>query len=1015
MSNPRKVPRHIPAFEFFKRLSLMAKLTVIKLVVLTAGAGIWAALAANNPTRWAIDLTEVTNAELQEVVFKEATQNYRTLSMTAGAYTETATYAAGPIEPPQWLVLIFPFVLATGLAFFLAGLTKVKTFSAAIGYGAVTFLFLLHGMATPDHWAVPVILFSTLALASLLAFLFHQEWLKWSLPMRGLAFFAVLAAGIATGIYTGGWKALHAMEASMFPGIAIMLIGYILLNGRELINVILLAGTNAANPKWRLPFPVLLACCLMLLGLELLMLQDLFGWGLLPNLRDFPFRPIHLLTLTAIVTVITSQNAWIKIKESVSNPAYTLGLAGLSLAMVAGAAFYTSLGDYGFLRMTERLIISVSFFTGVFYLFYVIFNFRNSIGHKDNYYYLIMMPKRLLYVFVMVAVIFGTLILEASDGFKVKRFLLNSIAVLHADREMVKGELSEALVDYKVAQAYLPGDVKANYNQACLHLMVNQDEVSAQAAFDKSSAAFDFPLGALNKANLEMAQGHPWEARHTLQEMASRHFTVEIGNNLAISWVAENNPDSAIYWLKQAIVAAPERSTPAANLGLIYLSYNRPVEARKFLDAAARAADAGPVTFTNASFYNLAVADSIPLDTTWLSKSSFYQEQVPQLNMALWLMKHGDLARARTLCDTLLAAGETPDVMLLDGMLKFESGQFDLGYSRIQYLANFFPDFAPRAWHYLGFAFFQRGVPEMAAAYFHKAADAGLVEDAFLDACMEIDAGNHDYAFTQLIAVRALSEKLIAPVSREIAMLQLARGFNLEASMEWDMADITQMERIRISRYAGHAGNIIAALENFRVMIEADPKTIVPYLEMGRIRLEQNDSLAIQDLEEGLKKAPDHYELNRELARALIQFGQREKGKSILTRITKGHEKDADLQLCYAQVALQERDTATAQRLLKQVIDADPLHSRAIRMAAQIYLDQKMDFEGQVFITAAITLNNRNAAFYYYLACFEQGLHRPEEAALAARKAMELQRDDIAANRRIEEQFKAELSATPTL
>jgi tetratricopeptide (TPR) repeat protein len=1006
----RKKPKHIPAFEFFRRLPLGGKISVGMLLILIAAAGFWASMAAADPTRWSVELSEVTNQEMREVKLAEVHQNYRTLSMTGEAWMQTASYAAGPIMPAQWPSIAFIIGLAIGVSFFLAGLTKVKAFVAAIGYGLVAFMFVLHGFSqSQTHYSIPVILFSTMALMGIASYLFMQEKLSWSVPARGFTYLAILGSGIGVAYFKGGWESIHSFELSLFPASFIMIIGWIILNGRELMNVIILAGTNSENPKFRLPVPVLLSICIMLLGLELVMLQDLFGWKLLPNLRDFPFRPMHLIVATALVTIVTSQNVWVKIKDGVPNAAYSIGLLGLTLAVVVSCAFYTSIGDYIFLVMIGRLAIAVFFTTGLFYLFYVVFNFRNSLGFKDNFYYLILMPKRLLYVFVMVAVILATIGLEASDGFKLRRFFLNEIANLKADREMVKGNYPEALEFYQISTYYIPGDVKGNYNQACILLTLSEDIGLAMEKFKAASGYFPFPLAAINKANLEMAEGHPWTARVTLSDMAARNFTTPVGNNLAMAWVAENNPDSAIYWLKRAIDFAPDMSTPASNLGMIYLKYNLLPEAQKFITAATQAADPGPVTITNALFYNLAVADSIPVDTAWVNLPAFNQEEAPQLNMAMWLMKRKQFGLARKICDSLLAHAETPSAMLLDGMLKFESGKFDLGYSRLQYLANFYPDYAPVAWHYLGFAFFKHNVPEMAAEYFRKAAAAGLTQDLLLEAAMEIDVGNHEYAYMQLITARGLDENLYLQVSKEIAMLQSARGFAVEAMLEWDMSDITTDERVRISRYAGQAGNLTAALENFRAMIEADPKTVIPYLEMGRIRLAKGDSLAADDLREGLRREPDNFALNCELARALVRTGDAAGAKSLIEKISKGHEKDVHIRLTLAEIALAKLDTAAAQIILKVLIEEDALNTEAILFTAEIYRAQHADFEGQVFISSAITLNNRNAEFHYYLALFEQALGRVDETANAAQKAMELRPDELSRNKRISEQFKEEL------
>ncbi|MEM7035711.1 MAG: hypothetical protein AAF570_01955, partial [Bacteroidota bacterium] len=724
--------------------------------------------------------------------------------------------------------------------------------------------------------------------------------------------------------------------------------------------------------------------------------------------EDIPLRPMHLIAFAAVIMVGTKQNMFPILKNFIDNRAMSIGFAALALICMSTFFFHASIGEYLFIHMVERLGIILFLLTGIFHFFYVMYNFGVLIRARVNFYYLSMMPKRLLYFFVVIATVLVGFAFEASDQNKTRRLFSSVMYNRLADHELLLGNNLDALTWYLASTAVANGTPKGNYNLAMLAL-TNDDKVRAREHFDKASQFIPFPYAALNRANMELDAGSIVNAKAALRKIQKKTENAYVSNNLAHVFLRFDEPDSAVIELKKALKMEPERSALYSNLGRLYMENHRPDWARKFFAEGLKVEDVRAAIVTNALYYNLRYAGDLDISDDLLNHPKVDGQRTTAFNFALDRYKRRDFAGASTLLDSMLAVDETPDALLLDGMIRFETGNVEEAVSRMAYMDAHYQGYRRYTNHYLGVGFFQAGVPEMAAAFFNKSAAHGRTADIMNEARMEIDRGNQEYAFQRMNAARTADSTLFDEVSREIAMMQLARGEYFMASLGFDLGTLSRDEHIRTGLYAGAIGNQPAALEAFRKVITMDSSMAEPYLEMGRISFKMGDSLALENLLPGLALAPKDVNMRVEVARARNWLGKRQEAEEMLTALKADAAENWEVKLLEADMAMSVQDSGKALEIYKALYAVQPLDQRAVLGMSRILRGQRQDFEGQNLMYDVLEINPRNPDFWYEMAQFERLLNREEACGGAAYEAMMLATtpENAAA---IEAEFSAEIA-----
>lgn len=1001
----------IPLHHYFKVLDTPGKLLYILLFLGLAAAAVGFVIAAENPSQWIVSMEEFHHTLPEEVKLRDYHTQHRHMSTEITAWKERVMYFATPMVPQPWIVIAFVCAQILGWSFLLTSASYLRNFVSYVVYFLFAMTIFLSGAAEAilpgQYWllnaGLAILIFAP-------AYLFQQGIFQWRFALRLPFFTAITALPFAVLYFTKGWLGLHGATVGMFPLLAFVALIYLIFSAKDISQLIFFATTNLPNPKYRARFPILLTIYLIVLGLEFVMLHELMGWDMIVMEDDFPLRPSYFIAFIALLVPALNQNIAYTLKGAIDNRGFSFLITAFALISLSVLFYHVALGEYLFLHAFERIAALLIFLATILHFFYMFYNFSPLIRARLNFYYISMMPKRLMFAFVLATLVLASLAIDASDGMKTQRLLKASSYNRAADQEMLLNNLEAAASLYDAAVYSAAGTVKGNYNRAMLLIKTDGDLEAVRNHLRDASRFVPFPPAWVNLGNLELEIGTTDQAKKFLRDGITLIPDPYIANNLAQTHLALGEADSAIMAMKAALRLAPESPNLYANIGYIYMLYDKPGPAKDFLSAGLALPDPGPALVTNALLYNMKYDTPIEVSDAQLQAPDIAQSRSTSFNFAVERYKKGDLAGASTILDTLLKASETPDALFLDGMIRFERGEVESAVSRMQYMDINYPEYTNYTHHFLGVAFFSAGVPEMAAEYFRHSVASGRTDDLLNEALMEIDRGDQEYGFIQLNMARQQDSTLFSAVAREEALLQISRGEYFFASIGFDLASLTPEEWIRAGIYAGKKGNIPAALEAFRRGLELDPKQVDPYLEMGRISIRLRDSLAAENLLPALKIDPNSLPVKIELARAELLRHDQKAAFAREAEVLKQAPKDFEVRRLQAEFNLLRGDTATALKQFEQLHKERPLHTDLTVQYAQTLRAQRRDFEGQNMLYQALEINPRNPDLWYEMAHFERLLVRPDQAGGAALKAIALQ-PDLEKGKQVAAEFKEEIQA----
>ncbi len=994
--------RVIPIYKFFQLMDLPSKTIFLFLFLGLAALCTGLAVSADDPVKWSMDVAEVPATQRKDVSLIDYASNYRTVTAEVQAYKENVIIGPRMIVPKSWMVLIFTVAMTLGWTSLLAGASYIR------GYG-IFGPFLLFGIFTIKEQmfeaAYPgiglAISFGWAVLVAIPAFLLHQRYIKLRFWLRFLIFLVLIGAPRLVLYQIAGWEGLHRASAEAFQVYLFFSLAFLFLIASEINNLVFFLGTNAKKRKYRLHTNILLGILVVLAGLQFIMLQDSLGWDLVKIPKNFPLRPMHLVAFSALVMVGTKQNLYPVLKDYISNRGMTFVLLGTGLLGMGIFFYHSMLGEMLYRYSIERLAIIVIFLTSVFHLIYTYLNFGALLRARVNFYYISMLPRRLMYFFVVIATFLGGLALEASGGFHSRPSFSTSIYNRLGDAYLIEGDKAQAMGYYNAAIGVAKRGVKGNYNRAILAWTVAEDTDLAEKHFQQATRFLPFAPAYINLAAMELETGMPGQAMFYLKKGLRETKDQYLHNNLAQMYVLLGDPDSAIIHTKEALRLDPGNSTFYGNLASIYMDYGRYDEAAKYFREGLECDPVSPMTVTNAYFFDLAYGGHLEVDEDVVRLPEIRDHLEAWFNLAISRFRRQDIAGTRRVLDSLTASIDRglpdslkggyrpPELLFLDGCLLFEEGEVRNSISRMEFLDQNYPPLKPYTKHFLGAAYHGQGVPGTAAEFYRKSLTNGRSSDLMNEALMEIDRGDHDYAFMLLNRARAGDSTLMDQVATEIALLQLARGEYLMAAVGFDLGSLTRDEWTRVGLYAGKVGNIPAALEAFRKLITMDSSSVIPYLEMGRISLANNDPLARENLQPGLDLEPDNIELQTEMTRALLKAGEIEKGIAMGQQVLASGTEIREVKFLEAELAIVEQDTEEAIVLLDTLQKRYPLMEKVVVQLSMLLRASGRDIKAQNLVVESLALNPISPALELELARVERQLGRIGEAVEAAQRAMQ--------------------------
>ncbi|MEZ4777138.1 MAG: hypothetical protein R3D00_28435 [Bacteroidia bacterium] len=1000
---------YLPLHFFYHQLSTdNRRMFLILMGILLTGAGFFL-FAYIYPEYWALQISEVAETSTEKVLVTTIHENYRSFDISLNAFRQWVNYSASPLMPEAFPVILFWFFQTVAWSLLLTVASSLKgRWPFALFFIAALFIHfsgVVQAILPEGGFATSSLEFGVIIAFLGLGYLFMTRTLRWSLPVRWAIFQGLMLILFSLPLFLHGWTTLHQMSIDVFVFMFLMSVIFLFFIGKEPTNLIILLATNRPAPAARLGIWWIAGIISLYLLIGFLWMNEFLRFGL--PVIDTLVRPGHLVFLSAVFTVFTSQNQYHQVKNIFGSLAgFTYFLLGWTLMILSFLFVNFASGDSIFVLAIEQIAAVFFFSIGAAHTLFIFVNHRELLKAKINLYYLMTQGSNLSLYTVWLVGIVGIISAEGKENWGSIHLAYHTLANHTGDQAVMKGQIGDAIHAYEVATTQSMYSPKANYNLASLYLSDRKKLATAVNYYQAATRNFEFPPARINAANLFYLNNQIADAKNILKKgMGAQSISPYVANNLAMIFVKENMPDSAILVLKQGLLTDLTLSGLYSNLGLIYHDNRRPEEAASFLKAAGEVSKSSDVAAVNALMLamNTKELPGISLPEATSSENYFLA-----YNHLLWQMRKKGYNIDRKKLKELADQDQSPDALLLDGYLMFEEDSTEFAISRMKYLQHSYPAYAAQSNYLIGVGYFRKGVPEMARKYFLAQAEAGDLRGDLYAAQMDIDLGNADSASLQLSMLRAKDQSLWEPCGRELAMLLKAYGQDLYAQTEWNLSTLTFDENVRIGLYADSMNQYINALESFRKVQGLDSSSIVPYLELGRIYNKYADTLAIETIKFGLDVNPESIPLQLALARAWQLAGNAEKSAEIVNKYADDSSYSTEILFLQAQQALMQKDTSTAQVLLDSLHRMEPLNTEWIITLASIYAAQREYERGNLLITTAINNNDANGELWYYYAWFSRAWNLLDDAGFGAAKAIEYSRSakrkmDIAA------EFSAEI------
>ncbi len=536
--------------------------------------GVAWARGLGNVVRWDV-LSELSELPITLHTFTDGLLDYA-VSGKAYAVSEQFVASAMQVHPAAATA----FLVSIGVAFvlLLSALTRFGRFPYLAGMAVVIVglaFFRWEMLEVPGLGGNYLFLLLTFLYGSL-SYYFHAFRSDYAIPVR-LGAFGLLTIAVAVVLRTVSPVAFPALVVVGY-GMPVLLavgMGFIFFIATEPVAGLVWL-TSAGRPDTNGPSATtrrtlglnnfLFISFLYLINLVLIWLRNtkLIDWDIL---TISPFL-IYIISITMGVwgfrRLIEQQN-----RVSFSDSGAFL-YAGLALLTTATITYAFATANDPLVEAFEDVIVYAHLAMGVFFVAYVLINFRAIYAQNLPVYRVLYRPKRLELSLFRVAGLFGMVALLGSGGLITLRQSTAGYYNGLGDLYVAGNQPNSANAFYQLALEQEFQNHKTNYALASLALAQN----------NQTAAAFFFRQALLKQPNPQDYAGLSqtflqtnllFEALKTLQR-GIRAFpnSGELHNNLGFFYARTSVADSAYYYLKAAAGNAGRTDVPLANLLALY-------------------------------------------------------------------------------------------------------------------------------------------------------------------------------------------------------------------------------------------------------------------------------------------------------------------------------------------------------------------------------------------------------------------------------------------------------------
>lgn len=764
---------------------------------------------------------------------KVDTLGFRTYAVEAPLRWGFGVWVGGVVMPQPWAVWLSYFLVVAGWGLLLAAATRMQGFMSYLVY--FSWVAWVYMAEAAQQWAGvdPFYLVSLgLSLVVLLPAYLIQSGV-WSLSLWRSAL--VLAALV--GLVSGGSALWQGEKAAVLqPFVAYPAILGVVAALLAALHVPLVFGSLLAylQERWRVGVSLLGASVLLVVVLEALL------W-LLPKEAAYDVA-VSLVFLLLLKGFFLMQPYYPSLGSVFQQPVSLLwGWAGLGLLLGGAFGYHANAHEYMFLYRAAALFWEGLTAGLVLILVYLVLNFWPLWQARKGFYWDLTKSLRMGLAVYYFGVVVLFALWEARGDWPTARVNLRLYGTVRADRALLAGRVDEAQDWYRRAVVVVPYEAKVNYNLARLEARNAVEAERAAERYERAIGAQPMAVAAMQLSLTWLALERPVAAIQTLQRYLL-HAPPEAAlyNQLAYAFYQGGFLDSAAFYWKAAIQAAPDEALYYLNLALLYARHGKPSWAQRVLA-------------------------SVPTGEAWL----------PGLcDNYLYLQLLGYRGQAGISCRSpnaqwLGGEADTSAVGRFLGALR--RGQLTEAQGLAEYVRQYQPELAPLLWRRLGLAYLRYGYSRSAAFVFLK---AGTPVDSLYAAYALAEGGCLEGAFKLATRLAALYEEVVPAARKEAGILLAVAGKLSEANFYHPLSAWDSLDYGRFSHLVGHTRNLNEAVLVLRPFVDRGGHYERAYEAVATLFLGYGDtSAALENIQAGLMHLPKSVALRDLRARIALARG----------------------------------------------------------------------------------------------------------------------------------------------
>ena len=652
---------------------------------------------------------------------------------------------------------------------------------------------------------------------------------------------------------------------------------------------------------------------------------------------------------------------------------------GFALLTTLTMAYAFATANDPLVEVFEDVIVYTHLAMGVFFVAYVLINFRAIYGQNLPVHRVLYKPKRLELSLFRVAGVFGVLVLLASGGLITLRQSTAGYYNGLGDLYVADSELNSANAFYQLALEQEFQNHKSNYAMASLALSQN----------NQAAAAYFFRQALLKKPNPQDYAGLSqtylqtnlfFEAVKILQR-GIRAFPKngELQNNLGFLYARTSVADSAYHYLKSATGNAGRDDVPLSNL-LAFYARNLNV----------LAADSSLVMGLTESTYESYQANALalrlvartdtasPVQPDWLTGQQAGEGLSVGRFASLYNYALANKRPDSTLTGTLQRRSADPanqdftdDLLLARAVAEYNRHNQSTAFSLMSQLAE--------------------GDERNGSAY-RSITGLWLLEQGLYRKAAETFAENSDTTsiYYRAIALTKANDPVLAQSLWEIAAQNDPAVTSLKQVLYDERKPATDLEKAFYVTYRpddSNRGRYWETIRNANLKTVAGAKLIDGYLSTRQPFYAQ---MILSQM--GKPEQLNAFARSTENLSALqiVVFKNKPAAADSMSRAVFLPQHKADRLFLLGQIYAQNNRTTLARRAYRQALQLAPLNARIVTSAAELDRKQKQVKRAYELVLTALPFNEDNAGLLktYVTLCLDLRLSDYAEDGLAKLQAV---------------------------